>query len=161
MATRSQSVRLCSAGEPSSLSPRRSTGSARRATTDDARHRHLKLYVATHGVDFGMSTAATAMVEHRFRTGDRVDVMFHNHEPERTVVEIEIAGEDNICTGIHQAIKYRSLAQVEGGYDHQGSTVRSLVVAYDTQYAAALSLAERYEVGLVSVDSRDVLATAI
>lgn len=52
-----------------------------------------------------MSAAAIAEVEHRVRTGDRVDVMFQNHSPEQTVVEIEVAGEDDICTGIHQAVK--------------------------------------------------------
>jgi hypothetical protein len=124
-------------------------------------HRRLKLYVASHGVDFGMSDAATPFVEHRFRTGDRVDIMFQNHWPERTVVEIEVAGEDNICTGVHQAIKYRSLAEVEGGYDRSSPTVRSLVVAYDTRYPTAVSLADRYEVDLVSVDPNLVLAPAV
>jgi len=108
-----------------------------------------------------MSTAAEALVEHRFRTGDRVDVMFHNHEPERTVVEIEVAGEDNICTGIHQAIKYRSLAEVEGGYDRLSPTVRSLVVAYDTAYPSATTLADQYGVDLMSVDARQVLAAVM
>jgi hypothetical protein len=128
---------------------------------ESSAHRQLKLYVATHGVDFGMSTAAEAFVEHRFRTGDRVDVMFQNHEPERTVVEIEVAGEENICTGIHQAIKYRSLAEVEGGYDRQSPTVRSLVVAYETGYPSATALADRYEVDLKAVDPREVLAAAM
>jgi hypothetical protein len=80
-----------------------------------------------------MSQAALALVEHRFRTGDRVDSMFHNREPERPVVEIEVTGQENVCTGIHQAIKYRSLAEVEGGYDLRSPTVRSLVVANDTE----------------------------
>lgn len=125
---------------------------------ESSAHRQLKLYVAAHGTDFGMSHAATALVEHQFRTGDRVDVMFHNHEPERTVVEIEVTGEGNICTGIHQAIKYRSLAEVEGGYDRLSPTVRSLVVAYDTTYPTAVALADRYDVDLVAVDPRRVLA---
>jgi len=128
---------------------------------ESSAHRQLKLYVATHGTDFGMSHAAQAFVEHRFRTGDRVDVLFHNHEPQRTVVEIEVAGEENICTGIHQAIKYRSLAEVEGGYDRLSPTVRSLVVAYGTDYPAAITLAGRYDVDLVAVDPRRVLATAM
>lgn len=125
---------------------------------ESSAHRLLKLYVASHGINFGMSNAAQAFVEHRFRTGDRVDVMFQNHEPERTVVEVEIAGEENICTGIHQAIKYRSLAEVEGGYERLSPTVRSLVVAYDTSYPGAIDLARRYDVGLVTVDLREVLA---
>lgn len=123
-------------------------------------HRQLKLYVATHGDEFGMSSAAKALVEHRFRTGDRVDVMFQNHEPERTVIEVEIAGEANICTGIHQAVKYRSLAEVEGGYERLSPTVRSLVVAYETAYPRAAALADRYDVNLATVDARSVLAAA-
>ncbi len=125
---------------------------------ESAAHRRLKLYVAAHGTDFGMSAAAVPEVEHRFRTGDRVDVMFQNHWPERTVVEIEVSGEQNICTGIHQAIKYRSLAEVEGGYDRSSPTVRSLVVAYETAYSLADQLAERYSVDLVAVDPNLVLA---
>lgn len=128
---------------------------------ESSAHRQLKLYVAAHGTDFGMSRAALALVEHRFRTGDRVDVMFHNHAPERTVVEIEVVGEENICTGIHQAIKYRSLAEVEGGYDRLSPTVRSLVIAYDTAYPTAVALADRYGVGLVTVDPSRVLAAAM
>lgn len=86
--------------------------------------------------------------------------MFENHIPDRTVVEVEIAGEDNICVGIHQAIKYRSLAEAEAGYQLHSSRVRSLVVAYDTDYRRAADLGERYEVALQSVDRELVLATA-
>lgn len=49
---------------------------------ESAAHRHLKLYVASHGSEFGMSVGATPRVEHTFRTGDRVDVMFQNHWPD-------------------------------------------------------------------------------
>jgi len=122
-------------------------------------HRLLKLYVAGHGDQFGLSKDAVAFVEHRFRTGDRVDVMFQNHWPERTVVEVEVAGVDNICTGIHQAIKYRSLAEVEGGYERWSGKVRSLVVAYDTGYEEASRIADRYEVELVTVEPNLVLGS--
>lgn len=128
---------------------------------ESSAHRQLKLYVASHGATFGMSNAARALVEHQFRTGDRVDVMFQNHEPERTVVEVEITGEENICTGIHQAIKYRSLAEIEGGYERMSPTVRSLVVAYETAYPSAAALAGRYDVELISVDPCDVLEGAM
>lgn len=124
-------------------------------------HRNLKLYVAAHGRDFGLSEEAIAVVEHRFRTGDRVDVLFQNHWPERTVVEVEVSGMENICTGIHQAVKYRSLAEVEGGYEPWGSTVRSLVVAYDTRYDEAETLAGKYGVDLVSVDPNLVLGAVV
>jgi hypothetical protein len=127
---------------------------------ESAAHRRLKLYVAAHPTEFGLSAAAQPFVEHRFQTGDRVDVMFENHLPDRTVVEVEIAGEDNICVGIHQAIKYRSLAEAEAGYQLHSSRVRSLVVAYDTDYGRAAKLGERYEVALQSVDRELVLSTA-
>ena len=39
--------------------------------------------------------------------------MFSNHGPLRTVAEIELSGTENIVVGIHQAIKYRSLAAAE------------------------------------------------
>jgi hypothetical protein len=39
--------------------------------------------------------------------------------------------------------------------------VRSLVVAYETAYPSASTLAERYDVGLVSVDAHQVLAAAV
>jgi hypothetical protein len=51
--------------------------------------------------------------QHPFATGDRVDVMFENHLPDRTVIEVEIEGEREVCVGIHQVIKYRSLAAAD------------------------------------------------
>lgn len=128
---------------------------------ESAAHRRLKLYVAAHGTEFGMSAAAVSEVEHRFRTGDRVDVMFQNHSPERTVVEIEVAGEDNICIGIKQAVKYRVLAEVDEDYGLASARVGSLVVAYDVNYPKAISLSERYEVPLHTVDRERVLTAAM
>lgn len=73
---------------------------------------------------------------------------------------MEIAGEDNICTGIHQAIKYRSPAEVEGGYERSSPRVRSLVIADETDYPNAVDLSERYKVDLIAVDTARVLAAA-
>ena len=108
-----------------------------------------------------MSATARSTVEYGFRTGDRVDVLFENHAPDRTVVEIEIEGEENVCVGIHQAVKYRSLAEIDGGYQLQSSKVRSLVVAYKTEYPKTVQLARRYDVSLQSVDRHLVLASAV
>jgi len=125
---------------------------------ESAAHRLLKLYVASHPLEFGLSSAAIPHVEYQFATGDRVDVMFENHLPDRTVVEVEVDGEQHICVGIHQAIKYRSLAAADAGYPLLTSRVRSLVVAYDTNYATARELASRYEIPLISVDRDRILA---
>lgn len=127
---------------------------------ESSAHLLLKLFVAAHPTDFGLSANAVPLVEHRFSTGDRVDVMFGNHAPDRTVVEIEVEGEQNICVGIKQAIKYRVLAEVDEDYGPASSRVGSLVVAYDTNYAKAADLSDRYNVPLVSVDRDEVLSAA-
>jgi hypothetical protein len=127
---------------------------------ESAAHRMLKLYVAHHPFEFGMSVDAVPHVEYSFATGDRVDVMFENHLPDRTVVEVEVEGERQLCIGIHQAIKYRSLAAADAGFPLLTSRVRSLVVAYSIEYPKARDLAERYEVPLLAADRDAVLAGA-
>lgn len=128
---------------------------------ESAAHQQLKLYVAGHGSEFGLSPAATSHVEYSFATGDRVDVLFKNHLPDRTVVEVEVQGDDNVCVGVMQAIKYRSLAAVDAGFPLLTSRVRSLVVAYETAYPRATDLAGRYDVELITVDRDAVLSEAV
>jgi hypothetical protein len=128
---------------------------------ESSAHRLLKLYVADHPLEFGLSAQATAEIEYAFVTGDRVDVMFANHQPDRTVIEVEVEGANNICVGIHQAIKYRALAAAERGYPLAGDHVASTVVAYDTRYQSAIDLADRYGVNLISVDRSLVLARSV
>ena len=127
---------------------------------ESAAHKLLKLYVAGHPLEFGLSSAAIARIEYPFATGDRVDVMFENHMPDRTVIEVEVEGEREVCIGIHQAIKYRSLAAADAGYPLLTSRVRSLVVAYSTEYSKARELADRYDIPLVSVNRDKVLNAA-
>ena len=50
-------------------------------------------------------------MEYSFVAGDRVDVMFENHLPEQTAVEIEVEDDNNLCIGIHQTVKYKSLME--------------------------------------------------
>lgn len=128
---------------------------------ESAAHKLLKLYVAGHPREFGLSAGAIPHVEYQFATGDRVDVLFENHLPDRTVIEVEVDGEREICIGIHQAIKYRSLAAADAGYPLLTSRVRSLVVAYSTDYAKARELADRYEIPLISVNRDKVLTPAL
>ena len=128
---------------------------------ESAAHKLLKLYVAAHPLELGFSPEAEAHVEYSFPTGDRVDVLFENHRPDRTVVEVEIEGEQNVAVGVLQAIKYRSLASVDAGFPLFTARVGSLVVAYETNYPKAVSLAERYEVSLKSIDRELVLGKAV
>ncbi len=128
---------------------------------ESAAHEQLKLYVASHGPEFGLSSTATSHLEYSFATGDRVDVLFKNHLPDRTVVEVEVDGVENVCVGVMQAIKYRSLAAVDAGFPLLTSRVRSLVVAYETSYPKAAELAERYDIQLMSVARVAVLSEAV
>ncbi len=121
-------------------------------------HKRLKLFVAQHPVQVGLEPTARPSVEYQFRTGDRVDVMFENHRPHRTVVEVEVSGEANVVVGIHQAIKYRSLAEVDAAYELLSPRVHPMVVAYEVDYPQAVGLAERYGVALIGLDPSNALA---
>lgn len=120
-------------------------------------HRLLKEYVAARPRLLGLSSIAQADVEHSFLTGDRVDILFNNHGPKRSVVEVEVEGERPVVIGIHQAIKYRSLAAAADRLPLQDPQVRAYVVAYQTEYPEARALADRYDVRLVSVPAAEVL----
>jgi hypothetical protein len=123
-------------------------------------HKLLKQYVADNPALLGLNAAAEPTIEYYFQTGDHVDVMFENHMPNRTVVEVELAGEKEICIGIHQAIKYRALASSDVGYPLMNARVHAHVVAFDTEYDKAIELGTKYDVNLLSVDRETVLHVA-
>ena len=71
------------------------------------RHRVLKQHIADQPECLGLG-GGNAVVEHRFVTGDRVDVSIDLANGEHCVVEIEVEGEST-SIGAHQALKYRAL----------------------------------------------------
>ena len=71
------------------------------------RHRVPKHFIADHPERLGLGRGMAA-VEHRFLTGDRVDVSIDLSNGEHCVVEIEVEGESTRI-GAHQALKYRAL----------------------------------------------------
>jgi len=122
-------------------------------------HRRLKLYVAKHPEMLLLRSTAKSEVEHRFLTGDICDVLFINHGPLRTVAEIELAGTQNIIIGIHQAIKYRSLAAAESNIPLDDySELAGYVVSYESGGQEAEDLAGAYNIELSTVDRKKVLA---
>jgi hypothetical protein len=126
-------------------------------TGESEAHRLLKVHISRNPQLLELSPHAESEMEHWFRTGDRVDVFFKNHHPERSVVEIEVEGKDNLITGVHQAIKYRALAEAADRYPIQSPRVRAYVVAYETGYDEVREAAAQYQVRLLTVDRRDVL----
>ena len=71
-------------------------------------HRVLKQLIADQPERLGLGRGRCAVVEHRFVTGDRVDVSIDLANGEHCVVEIEVEGEST-SIGAHQALKYRAL----------------------------------------------------
>ena len=123
-------------------------------------HKRLKLYTASRPELLALSSQATSELEHSFVTGDRVDVLFNNHGPLRTVVEIELDKPDGILIGVHQAIKYRSLAAAESHLGLVSPDVGAAVVAFGPGDSRVRELADTYDVRLVTVNRREVLAPA-
>jgi hypothetical protein len=122
-------------------------------------HRRLKLYVAKNPILLSLSATAISEIEHRFITGDVVDVLFKNHGPLRTVAEIEISGTENIIVGIHQAIKYRSLAAAESNIGlYEMEDPQAHVISYEDADQEAHDLAGAYNVNLLTIDKKLVLA---
>ena len=70
-------------------------------------HRALKQFIADHPERLGLGPGK-GKVEHRFVTGDRVDVSIELAKGGHCVVEIEVEGEST-AIGAHQALKYRAL----------------------------------------------------
>lgn len=72
------------------------------------RHRRLKEFVGQHPDVLNLGPGE-AMIEHRFTTGDRVDVAIGLDSGGHCVVEIEVEGRESTLVGAHQALKYRAL----------------------------------------------------
>jgi hypothetical protein len=114
-------------------------------------HKRLKLYVAQHPEVVGLSDAWTGSLEHYFVTGDHVDVIFRGPGAGLCVVEVELEGSENVSIGVHQAIKYRSLAASQAGIALASPSLSACVVAYKTDYRAVRELSAKYDVSVVPV----------
>ena len=124
-------------------------------------HRRLKLYVAERPDLFRLSAEAQSEIEHRFCTGDRVDVLYNNHGPQRSVIEVELEQPIEIRVGVHQAIKYRALAASEGGYPIPSREVAAWVVSYGRGDVETERLARAYDVSLLTVTPEETLANLV
>ena len=92
------------------------------------RHRKLKKYIRKHPEKLGLGPAKNTSVEHRFRTGDRVDLSIDFVNGKYCVVEVEVEGSDSTLIGAHQALKYRALRL--GQLDKPGTPLHAFLVAY-------------------------------
>ena len=94
-------------GEPNGEVPESELKNKYNPGGEGERHRKLKQFIADHPERLGLDRGEGTM-EHRFVTGDSVDVSVDPANGEHCVVEIAIEGEPTLI-GAHQALKYRAL----------------------------------------------------
>lgn len=120
-------------------------------------HLRLKEYIAANPQAIGLSAEFTPDIEHRYLTGDHVDIEFRSPDGRVVAVEIELEGEKELLVGVHQAIKYRSLSASHRRYSTSSDKVSAVLVAFQANYPEVISIAEQYGIDLVTVDPDDVL----
>ena len=110
-------------------------------------HRRLKELVATEPQRVGLPKRSKPTIEHSFLSGDRVDVKFMLPKGQAAVVEVET---ELPLPGVHQAIKYRALLEVERGDELGAGTVQAIVVAHHFDEETR-QLARKYNIKLVQL----------
>ena len=122
-------------------------GAIRGSGGEGEEHRRLKELVAAKPKLIGLPARAKATVEHRFLSGDQVDVKFDLPNGDAAVVEVETTLP---LPGAHQAVKYRALLEVERGVELGSGCVEAVLVAHAFN-AEARQLADRYGIRLVEL----------
>ena len=125
----------------------RVAGSRGNGGGEGVEHLRLKELVAARPALIGLPVGSTATVEHGFLSGDRVDVKFDLPNGDAAVVEVETIVP---LPGAHQAVKYRSLLEVERSEALGSGHVKAILVAhvFDTE---TRELAKKYGIKLVQL----------
>ncbi|MCP4374186.1 MAG: hypothetical protein GY797_39695 [Deltaproteobacteria bacterium] len=90
-------------------------------------HKKLKLWLSQNPHKLGLKNVVDVEIEHKFLSGDAVDIVFTHSKNRYTVVEVETV---NPMPGAHQAIKYRALLCAERKLPLNSSKVRAILVAW-------------------------------
>lgn len=90
-------------------------------------HKRLKEWIAKHPESIGIENVRATEVEHRYLSGDSVDILFELTTNTDVVVEIETT---DALPGCHQAIKYRALRCAEKGLPLSSADVEAIIVAW-------------------------------
>lgn len=106
-------------------------------------HRDLKQWVHDNPDEIGLY-GGVGELEHRFETGDRVDVLFQLGRRRFAAVEVETDMPDQ---GVVQALKYKLLKCVEESYDITSPKVEAILVAW--RKPSNQSLCRRYGIRFV------------
>ena len=116
-------------------------------TGESEQHRRLKELIAAKPNLIGLPARSEPTVEHPFASGDRVDVKFDLPNGDAAVVEVETIVP---LPGAHQAVKYRTLLEVERSEVLGSGRVEAILVAHEFDVETR-KLAEKYRIKLVKL----------
>ena len=122
-------------------------GSRRNGGGEGDEHLRLKELVAAKPGLIGLPAGSKATVEYGFLSGDRVDVKFDLPNGDAAVVEVETIIP---LPGAHQAVKYRTLLEVERSEALGSGRVEAILVAHVFD-AETRELAKKYGIKLVQL----------
>jgi len=94
---------------------------------EGAEHLSLKEWVHDHPEEFQIQGVSDRGMEHRFASGDTVDILFSTAGGLDVVVEIET---DDPLPGAHQLLKYRVLRCGQRRIPLESNSVRAVLVAW-------------------------------
>ena len=122
-------------------------GSRSRSGGEGEEHRKLKELVAEQPKLVGLPAKSKSKLEHYFKSGDHVDVMFDLPNGTAAVVEVETT-----CPlpGAHQAVKYRALLEVQRSEAQGSGRVQAILVAHGFDQESR-TLAKKYKIKLVEL----------
>jgi hypothetical protein len=112
-------------------------------------HKKIKNAVYDKPQLIGLKGIRKKYIEYSYSTGDRVDIAFELKNGEWVTVEVEVEGEQNNYCGLLQAVKYRSLMEVQKE-KKMGTGVSTFLVAYDIPKPIQ-DLANKYSVKCVEL----------
>lgn len=92
-------------------------------------HRTLKEWCSNSPQEFGLENVSRlpAETEHRYISGDSVDVLYEMPNNHYAVLEVETT---DALTGAYQALKYRTLLCAEKGLSINSARVKAMLVAW-------------------------------
>lgn len=134
-------------GDAVEVKPPRGGFGGRGGAGEGEEHRRLKALVAAKPRLVGLPAKSEATVEHRFLSGDKVDVKFDLPDGDAAVVEVETLVP---LPGAHQAVKYRALLEVERSEPLGSGRVQAILVAHGFD-AETRAVGEKYGVKLVQL----------
>ena len=118
---------------------------------ESQQHLDLKLFIANHPELIGNRRDSRVTIERLYPTGDRVDILIENPDGLKSVIEIEIAGDENLIKGAKQLIKYRSLELAENGWQLDDKRCKAILVAYSLKGNKYRDFCKKYEIECLQV----------